>query len=374
MGDAIYVGVDVAKRSLEVGVRPRGEVFTESNDQDGCARLAQRLAQLGPALVVLEASGGYERTLTAELGGARVAVVVVNPRQTRDFARALGRLEKTDQVDALMLAEFAERIRPQVHELPDEQARALAAVMVRRRQLVEMLVAEQNRLGQAPQALQHDLRSHIDFLRKQLQQLDQNLDQLLRQSPLWCEQENLLRGVPGIGAVTCATLLADLPELGRLSRREIAKLAGVARWRATAGRCAAGAQCGAAAPKFAPCSTWQRSVRSVQPGAQSLSWPPARRRQTEQAGAGRLHAQAADHSQRHAQTAHTLESAMSKPRVTHRGVAHKSTGGMLPTLPEPVDPVGNARAGLTPNTVARARIARLRGAVGRRGEDKWKRI
>jgi transposase len=228
MGEAVYVGVDVAKRSLEVGVRPTGEVFTESNDQDGCARLARRLAQLGPTLVVLEASGGYERTLTGELGGAKVAVVVVNPRQTRDFARALGRLEKTDKVDALMRAEFAERIRPQVRELPDEQARALAAVMVRRRQLVEMLVAEENRLGQAPKPLQHDLRSHIDFLRKQLHQLDQDLDQMLRQSPLWREQENLLRGVPGIGPVTCATLLADLPELGRLSRRQIAKLAGVA--------------------------------------------------------------------------------------------------------------------------------------------------
>jgi transposase len=146
MGDAIFVGVDVAKRSLEVGVRPTGEVFSASNDADGCARLSQRLARLGPQLVVLEASGGYERALTAELGAAKVPVVVVNPRQTRDFARALGRLEKTDQVDALMLAQFAERIRPEVRELPDAQARALAAVMARRRQLVEMLVAEQNRL------------------------------------------------------------------------------------------------------------------------------------------------------------------------------------------------------------------------------------
>jgi transposase len=228
MGDAIFVGVDVAKRSLEVGVRPTGEVFSASNDADGCARLSQRLARLGPQLVVLEASGGYERALTAELGAAKVPLVVVNPRQTRDFARALGRLEKTDQVDALMLAQFAERIRPEVRELPDAQARALAAVMARRRQLVEMLVAEQNRLYQAPQSLQHDLRSHLEFLRKQLHQLDQDLDQRLRQSPLWREQENLLKGVPGIGPVTCATLLADLPELGRLSRREIAKLAGVA--------------------------------------------------------------------------------------------------------------------------------------------------
>jgi len=148
-------------------------------------------------------------------------VVVVNPRQTRDFARALGRLEKTDRVDALMLAEFAERVRPEVRPLPDPQA--LAAVMARRRQLVEMLVAEQNRLGQAPPALQPDLRSHIDFLRKQLHQLDQDLEQLLQQSPLWREQEDLLKGVPGIGPVTCATLLADLPELGRLNRRAIAK-------------------------------------------------------------------------------------------------------------------------------------------------------
>jgi transposase len=228
MGDAIYVGIDVAKHSLEVGVRPTGEVFTASNDQDGYARLKKWLTRLAPTLVVLEASGGYEHALVAELGAAKVPLVVVNPRQTRDFARALGRLEKTDKVDALMLAEFGERIKPQLRELPDEQARALAAVMGRRRQLMEMLVAEQNRLGQAPKALHHDLRSHIDFLRKQLHQLDQDLDQMLRQSPLWREQENLLKGVPGIGPVTCATLLADLPELGRLSRREIAKLAGVA--------------------------------------------------------------------------------------------------------------------------------------------------
>lgn len=228
MGEAVYVGVDVAKRSLEVGVRPSGESFSESNDPQGCARVARRLAELNPALVVLEASGGYERALTGELGTAQVRVVVVNPRQTRDFARALGRLEKTDKVDALMLAEFAERVRPEVRELPDQQALALAALMARRRQLVEMLVAEQNRLGQAPAALKHDLRSHIDFLRKQLHRLEQDLDQLLHQSPVWREQEDLLKGGPGIGPVTCATLLADLPELGRLSRRAIAKLAGLA--------------------------------------------------------------------------------------------------------------------------------------------------
>jgi len=228
MGEAVYVGVDVAKRSLEVGLRPSGESFSESNDGPGCARLAQRLARLHPALVVLEATGGYERGLTGELGTAQVPVVVVNPRQTRDFARALGRLEKTDKVDALMLAEFAERVRPAVRQLPDPQALALAAVMARRRQLVEMLVAEQNRLGQAPAVLKHDLRSHIDFLRKQLHRLDQDLDQLLHESPVWREQEDLLKGVPGVGPVTCATLLADLPELGGLSRRAIAKLAGLA--------------------------------------------------------------------------------------------------------------------------------------------------
>jgi transposase len=228
MGEAVYVGVDVAKRSLEVGVLPAGESFSESNDAQGCVRLAQRLAQLSPALVVLEASGGYERALTGELGTVQVPVVVVNPRQTRDFARALGRLEKTDKVDALMLAEFAERIRPEVRQLPNQQALALAALMARRRQLVEMLVAEQNRLGQAAAVLKHDLRSHIDFLRKQLHRLDLDLDELLHQSPIWREQEDLLRGVPGIGPVTCATLLADLPELGRLSRRAIAKLAGIA--------------------------------------------------------------------------------------------------------------------------------------------------
>jgi len=228
MAEKLYVGIDVAKRSLEVALGAGGEVLSESNDVQGCARVRRRLSGLKPELVVLEASGGYERGLVGELGAAGLPVVVVNPRQTREFARALGRLEKTDKVDALMLAEFAQRIEPEVRQLPDEQTSALAALMARRRQLLEMLVAEQNRLGQAPQLLHHELRSHIDFLRKQLHHLDQELDQLLRNSPLWREQDDLLRGVPGIGPVTCATLLADLPELGRLSRREIAKLAGLA--------------------------------------------------------------------------------------------------------------------------------------------------
>ena len=222
------VGIDVAKKRLDVALLPSGKEFSEPNDAGAIKRLVKRLETLGCERIVLEASGGYETLLAGALGAAGLPVAVVNPRQVREFARAVGLLEKSDALDARVLARFAAQVRPPLRELPDQLGRELKALMARRRQLVEMLVAEQNRLQQAPAVLHHQLRGHIDYLRKDLHRLTRDLDRMLRGSPLWREQENLLRGVPGVGPVLCATLLAELPELGRLSRAEIAKLAGVA--------------------------------------------------------------------------------------------------------------------------------------------------
>jgi len=190
--------------------------------------LAGRLRKLGPALIVLEASGGLELAVVGELAAAQLPVAVVNPRQVRDFARSTGQLAKTDALDARVLALFAERVRPPLRELPDQQTRELQALVSRRRELVEMLTAERNRLLSAPSVLRKRIARHITWLERELKQADRDLDQALRNSPLWREQEDLLRGVPGVGPVLCATLIASLPELGRLNRREIAALAGVA--------------------------------------------------------------------------------------------------------------------------------------------------
>jgi len=224
----LFVGIDVSKRQLDVALGAGGELWREANEPVAHAALSARLGSLQPALIVVEATGGYETALVAELAGAGLPVAVVNPRQVREFARAAGQLAKTDALDARMLALFGERMRPQLRRLSNEQERALRALVARHRQLVEMLVAEQNRLGTAPQLLHHALRSHIDFLRKELHHLNQELDRFLRSSPLWREKERLLRGVPGVGPVLCTTLLAAVPELGSLSRRAIAKLVGVA--------------------------------------------------------------------------------------------------------------------------------------------------
>jgi len=224
----VFVGIDVSKARLDVAVGPAGELLGVDNDARGIAELAGRLQRLGPELIVLEASGGLETVLVGELAAAGLPVAVINPRQVREFARASGRLAKTDALDARALALFAERIKPPVRELPDAQTRQLRALVTRRRELVEMLTAERNRLGSVPAVLHREIRAHIRWLEARLKERNRDLDQLLRGSPLWREQEDLLSSVPGVGPVLCATLLAGLPELGRLNRHEIAALAGVA--------------------------------------------------------------------------------------------------------------------------------------------------
>ena len=222
-----FVGIDVAAAHLDVAVRP-GEAWRVANDEAGVAALAERLAALAPALVVLEATGGRELLAAGALAAAGLPVAVVNPRQVRDFARATGQLAKTDALDAQLLARFAAAVRPAPRPLPDAAAQELQAVLARRRQVVEMLVAERNRLGSAPRPVRADIAAHVAWLRRRLAALDAALAELIRASPVWRAKEDLLRSVPGVGPVLATTLLALLPELGALDRKQVAGLVGVA--------------------------------------------------------------------------------------------------------------------------------------------------
>ena len=227
--DHIFIGIDVAKDQLEIHVRPTGEAFHIGHDEPGLAALLTRLRALSPTLIALEATGGYEVPLAAGLASAGLPVAVVNPRQIRDFARATGRLAKTDALDARVIALFAEAIRPPARPVPDAQAQALGELMARRRQLVDMLGAELNRRRRLrDRRLQRQLDAHIAWLEEALRRLDHDLTTLVRATPIWREADDLLRSVPGIGPVTACTLIAELPELGHLDRRRIAALAGLA--------------------------------------------------------------------------------------------------------------------------------------------------
>jgi transposase len=224
----LFVGIDVAKHRLEVHVRPAGEGFALDHGEEEVAALVARLAALEPMLVVLEATGGLEVRLAAALAAAGLPVAVVNPRQVRAFARATGRLAKTDRLDAQAIAHFAEAVRPPVRPLPDEATRHLGALVARRRQLLEMLVAERNRRHAAAPALHGRIDAHLRWLEEALAEIERDLDAAVRASPLWRAKEELLRSVPGIGNVSARTLLAELPELGSLTRRQAAALVGVA--------------------------------------------------------------------------------------------------------------------------------------------------
>ena len=227
--EPIYVGIDVAKDRLDVHVRPGGKAFAVARDGEGLAALVERLIGLAPALVVLEATGGYEQTVAAAIAAAGLTLAVVNPRQIRDFARATGKLAKTDALDAEAISRFAEAIRPEPRPLPDEQARALGELVARRRQIVEMMTAERNRRRQASlKRIAKSIDRHVLALQKELTALEQDLDEMIRGTPIWRETDDLLTTVPGIGDVTSRSLIADLPELGKLDRRRIAALVGTA--------------------------------------------------------------------------------------------------------------------------------------------------
>lgn len=226
----MFVGIDVAKAEIVVSVLPALERFSVANDERGMRTLVERLRPMQPQLIVLEATGGYELLSVAALVAAQLPVVVVNPRQVRDFAKATGQLAKTDRMDADILARFADVVRPDIRLIADVEAQELDALLTRRRQLLEMLQAERNRAGQVfgkgKKAVRKSLQLHIAFLERELQMTDTNVGDMVKNSPAWRERDALLQSVPGVGPILSRTLLADLPELGHLSR--LAKLAGVA--------------------------------------------------------------------------------------------------------------------------------------------------
>jgi transposase len=222
----VNAAIEVGKHTLEVALGSDGQLFSELNQPRAIARLAKRLAKLDCERVLIE-GGSYQNVLVGALRAAELPVVIINPRRVREFAKSIGQLAKTDHIDARVLARYGERLQPPVRELPDEQNRALRGLWVRREQLIEMLVMEENRLEHAPKTLHRSLRAHIDYLRKQIKQADNDLDREVRNCALWDRYE-LLSSVPGVGRVLSVALLSDLPELGRLNRREIAALVGVA--------------------------------------------------------------------------------------------------------------------------------------------------
>jgi transposase len=226
--EQVFIGIDVAKGRLDVHPRP-GHAFTVTRDGEGIASLVERVKALSPVLIVLEATGGFETVVAGALAGAQLPLAVVNPRQVRDFARAIGRLAKTDALDAEVIALFAERVRPEPRPLPDEDARYLSELVARRRQIVEMMTMERNRRRTLTgKRLLKSIDRLLAALQKELSDLEADLDDTIRGTPAWREAEDLLTSVPGVGDKLARTLIADLPELGRLSRRQIAALVGVA--------------------------------------------------------------------------------------------------------------------------------------------------
>jgi len=231
-----YVGIDVAKASLAVATWPDDVQWTTTQTEADLSALVTRLHALAPRLIVLEATGGYEALVAGQLAAAGLPVVIVNPRQVRDFARALGQQAKTDPLDARLLALFGARVRPDVRPLADAATQDLLAQITRRRQLIEMLGAERNRLGLARRPVRKPLQAHIAWLERQLTTLDDAIAAAIHDSPVWRAREDLLRSVPGIGPQTARTLIAHLPELGHLSHRALAALVGVAPFACDSGR------------------------------------------------------------------------------------------------------------------------------------------
>jgi transposase len=223
-----FVGIDVSKTQLDMAVCPSGATESFPNEEPGIKTLVERLRAVKPMLIVLEATGGIERSAVRALVAAELPVTVANPRQVRDFAKATGQLAKTDVLDAQILARFAEAVRPALRPLPDEMTLELRALIARRRQIIEMLTAEKNRLSRAPRRVHKRIEAHIRWLQSEVERADEDIDQTIRQSPIWREQEDLLKSVPGIGPVVSRTMLAELPELGSLNRKQIAALVGVA--------------------------------------------------------------------------------------------------------------------------------------------------
>jgi transposase len=226
----LFVGIDVSKAVLDIAVSPTGEAWSVPNSTEGVQQLVGKLGELSPRLILLEATGGLERRAIAALAGAALPVVAVNPRQVRDFAKATGQLAKTDAIDAAVLALFADRIRPEVRALRDEETQELGALVVRRRQVVDMITAEKNRLSAEPPSkrVRTAIGKTIKWLQKQLEEIDSDLDSAVKGSSVWREKDDLLQSVPGVGKVLSRTLLSLVPELGTLGSKQLAALVGVA--------------------------------------------------------------------------------------------------------------------------------------------------
>lgn len=224
----VFVGIDVSKKTFDVLIRPSGEYVRGTNNAAGIQALVEQMRTLSPEGIVVEATGGYERKLMRALGEAELPVARVNPRQARDFAKAIGRRAKTDRVDAGVLAHFADAVRPEPRAMPTAAAQALEALRTRRQQVVEMITAEKNRLGTAPEEMQPRIREHVRFLEQEREGLEEELDRHIAEDAKWHARDVLLRTTPGIGPQTARTLIALLPELGELSGRELSALVGVA--------------------------------------------------------------------------------------------------------------------------------------------------
>lgn len=225
--EAAHVGIDISQDQLDVALHT-GQSWEVNHTPLGIGTLVQRLGELAPALIVVEATGGLERDLVAALGAAGLPVVVLNPRRVRAFARADGQLAKSDKIDARLLARFAERMRPPVRPLPEAERTELEALVTRRRQLLEMLTAEKQRLKRAPRAAQPSLERHIAYLESEAEALSQEIGERIEASPLWSHTAELLCSTPGVGPTTASTLIAQVPELGRLDAGQIAHLIGLA--------------------------------------------------------------------------------------------------------------------------------------------------
>ncbi len=232
----LFIGIDVAKDVLDVAVRPTGDAWQVTNDEAGINALVERLKTLRPTLIVLEATARLHVAAVASVAAAGLPIQAVNPRQVRDFGKATGKMAKTDAIDARILAHFADAVRPAIRPLPDTQTQALSMLLARRRQLVEMMTAERNRRSGVSPSIRAEIDEHLTWLKTRLDQADRELVRLLRGSPMWRERDDLMEGVPGVGPILTATLLADLPELGTLSHKQIAALVGIAPLNRDSGR------------------------------------------------------------------------------------------------------------------------------------------
>ena len=228
METKVFVGVDVSKDSLDVAIGLGKEIITFTNDQKGVDALIKKVSRIVPELIVLESTGGYERLATSSLVEARLPVVIVNPRQVRDFAKSAGILAKTDAIDARVIARFAAAVKPDIRQLKDRETSELTALVTRRRQIVEMIVAENNRLKLANKRNEKDIKDHIRWLEKRIDKIESDIGKMIKNSPIWRCKDDILQSVPGIGPTTSAVLICDLSELGVLSSKKIAMLAGLA--------------------------------------------------------------------------------------------------------------------------------------------------